>query len=138
MINDSDEYYKKIMTRFPYINYIWITDCEGVVIKNLYNKNTQKQFDGKILERLKNLVTFGINSTSDQLQKTQKEKLKSIVTIYDEQLLFQVKFSQSIFLHILSDSTSTNIEMLKIIANDISENVNIKELNNVFTNVENL
>lgn len=138
MINDSDEYFKKIITRFQYINYIWITDCEGVVIKNVCNKSTQKLFDSKILEKLKNLVTFGINSTSDQLQKTQKEKLKSIITIYDEQLLFQVKLSQSIFLHILSDSLNTNIEMLKTIANDISENINIKELNNVFTNIENV
>ena len=108
------------------------------MIKNVCNKTTQKLFDSKILEKLKNLVTFGINSTSDQLQKTQKEKLKSIITIYDEQLLFQVKLSQSIFLHILSDSLNTNIEMLKTIANDISENINIKELNNVFTNIENV
>ncbi len=134
MNNESDEYFKKIISKFQYINYIWITDCEGVIIKNICNKN----LDNRILEKLKNLVTFGINSTSDQLQKTQKEKLKSIITIYDEQLLFQVKLSQSIFLHILSDSQTTNIEMLKIVANDISENINLKELNNVFTNVENV
>ena len=135
--NNTEQYFKNIIQKYPYINFIWITDCEGVMVKSIKNNSSSNNdsLDSKILERLKSSLSYVLNSTSDQFLKTEKEKVKCITSIYDNQLLFQTKLNFNFFIHILTDCANTNIEILKIISSDINENINLKELHDVYKDI---
>lgn len=134
----ANDYFDKIIDKYPYIYFIWITDCEGTIVKNLSNTNNNSRLnDSKMFEKLKSSLSFLLNSTSEQYIKTEKEQLKTITSIYDDQILFQTKINNDFYIHIISDSKNTNIEALKSISIDISETINLKELNKIYANTDN-
>ena len=124
----SKEYFNKIFEKFEFINNIIITDIEGTLIL----AEGKSQPNEKFIEKLKGPLSFLLHSAYDQLLKTEKEKLKYIITIYDSQILIQSEITQFLLIHVLSDSETCNVDVTKSIMQDIANNMNNKKIENVF------
>ena len=118
--------FDSFIERFNYINMIIVTDSEGVVVKNVNKTKNDKQ-----LEKLKGTLSFALTSAYDQIAKTDNEKMKSIIAIYETNLLYQTKINNNFFIHIISNAETSNIQMIKLIATEISKLINVKELNSI-------
>jgi len=129
-------YFEKILSKYSFITFIWITDADGVIVQNLANSKNPNSMnlDAKVLDKVKSTLSYVLNSSYDQIVKIEKEKLKCIMSVYENQTLFQSKLNSNFYIHILFNTEESNIEILKLITQDINENISLKELNSIFEN----
>lgn len=121
-----NNYFNKIINKYEYINSIWITDYEGALLYKELNraKINENDLNPKIIEKIKGSFSFLLNSAYDQLYKTEKEKVNCIIAIYDNQTLIQAKVNNNNNLvHILSDTETCNISVIKTIITEIGDNL---------------
>ena len=138
-------YFQEIIDKYDFINAIYITDNEGVLLVYVIsNKNKvfsvgNKEEDEKKMNSLKISLAFIYNSQIEQITRIEKWKTKYITTIYETLTVFQTKTNKNLICHFVCDSNRFNSNILKDICNDIQnrfkiiekdlENLNSLELN---------
>lgn len=111
-------YFQRIIEKYDYIDSIWVTDVEGALVLR-----EGSEIDPKLIDKVKGSLSFLFNSAYDQLIKTDRDKIRTIVVGYDKQTLLQSKIANNVFVNIFCDSQKCNIEMTKLIIKEISQNI---------------
>lgn len=130
-----DSYLEKLFKKFEFLSKIIITDTEGALILYKSSKNNNNdEGNSKSIDKLKGSLSFLMTSAFDQLFKTEKEKVKYLTSIYEEQVLVQSKIGQFLLIHVISNMENSSLSVIKMIIDELGVCFNNTNLEMVYQN----
>lgn len=113
-------YFRELIHKYNFINAIYITDYEGLVLINA-TINEEDEGENDKTNKIKISLSYNFNSALDQITKTERWKTKNLLTVFDNKTIFQSRINKTIFAHFICDNNSFNYEILKEITTEIDE-----------------
>lgn len=130
-----DSYLEKLFKKFEFLSKIIITDTESALILYKSSKNNNNdEGNSKSIDKLKGSLSFLMTSAFDQLFKTEKEKVKYLTSIYEEQVLVQSKIGQFLLIHVISNMENSSLSVIKMIIDELGVCFNNTNLEMVYQN----
>jgi hypothetical protein len=119
---DNKTYFNEILTKYDFIETLYITDNEGTPLIDVCQPNKLKEeekLDEKAKNTMKATLAFICNSSLDQITKIEKWKTKYITSIFDSLTVFQTKINKSLIIHCICETKNFNYNILKEISLEI-------------------
>lgn len=134
---ESINYLSEIIKKYSFIQEIYLTDNDGSGIasamkeyKNNLKEETEESVKNK--KKVKIALSYTLNSSLEQITKTEKWNTNFITSTFGNTILFQSRINKMIFGHFVCNNLNYNHEILKEIVIDLG-----KRLNKVENELEN-
>lgn len=133
---ESTNYLNEIMKKYSFIQEIYLTDndCSGIASAMKETKDYLKDETAEVLKNKKKakiVLFYTLDSSLEQITKTEKWNTNCITSIYGNTILFQSRINNIVFGHFVCNSQSYNHEVLKEIVIDLG-----KRLEKVYKELE--
>ena len=124
MSNDEEleinyEYLNDLLNKYDFLEYIYISDYDGVKIAKADKKNLK---NSDVVKKFKNLLPNYFTSCLELIGKSGRWPTNNIISFYDNYIIYQVKLSKtSLFVYFICNKNNYNHEIIKEIINEIQE-----------------
>ena len=127
------EYLDDLINKYDFIEFIYISDYDGVKIAKANKKNLKEE----VLKKCRNLLPNYFTSCLKLIGKSGRWPTKNIISFYDNYILYQVKISNtSLFAYFICNKINYNHEIIKEIINELKEK--LEKIDKELENAKNL
>jgi hypothetical protein len=128
--NSNNDYLKKVIEKYSFIEAIYVTDLEGVKISSMcVNPDNQSEE----MKKIKNVLAMNYMSSHEQIAKVEKGNIRNVSIMFENHIVFQSRINKVMLVHFICKNENYNHEILKDIVDTLK-----KMLENVEKEFENL
>ena len=118
-ITEDNEYLKKIIEKYDFIESIIITDNDGSLMIWSFKKGLEKTEEEN--KNLRSILAYYFSMSLDKISKTIKWNTKYITTFFDNHIIYQRKLNKVALCHIVCNENDYSHEIAKAVGDEISK-----------------
>ena len=118
-ITKDNEYLKKIIEKYDFIESIIITDNDGSLMICSFKKGLEKTEEEK--KNLRSVLAYYFSMSLDQISKTVKWNTNSITTFFDNHIIYQRKLNKVALCHIVCNENDYSHAIAQAVGDEISK-----------------